>query len=339
MSAALDTLFLPFALGNIVPPDGSVLFLRAQPGRAVDAFMRQHPHAPLICEQSFKPHADALVAANLELGDGTGKDYGLVLVLLPRQRMEARALLAEAVTRCAEGGCVVASAANNEGARSLEGDLATLLQSVISLSKHKCRVFWAHVLDDVLGHDVVANWRAEGEPHSVADFVSQPGVFAWDRVDAASQLLVEHLPSDLAGAGADLGCGWGFLSRWLLAHCAGIASLDLYEAESRALRLARINVPERVGVALRYLWHDVTAGLSGQYDFVVSNPPFHTGHADEPDLGREFIVSAAQALKPGGRFYLVANRHLPYEATIAQNFKSLRQVAAVRGFKVIEACK
>ena len=43
------------------------------------------------------------------------------------------------------------------------------------------------------------------------DAWSQPGVFAWDRVDPGTALLAQVLPS-LKGAGADLGCGFGALS-------------------------------------------------------------------------------------------------------------------------------
>ena len=48
---------------------------------------------------------------------------------------------------------------------------------------------------------------------------------------------------------------------------------------------------------------------------------------------------AAQSLRPGGRLLLVANRHLPYEATLVQAFGSLRVLAEGGGFKVIEAVK
>ena len=84
-------------------------------------------------------------------------------------------------------------------------------------------------------------------------------------------------------------------------------------------------------------WHDVADGLPQRYDAIVSNPPFHQGRADLPELGRAFIRSAADALRPPGRFWLVANRHLPYEATLAERFASVRTVVAQDGFKVIEA--
>ena len=84
-------------------------------------------------------------------------------------------------------------------------------------------------------------------------------------------------------------------------------------------------------------WHDVTRGLPQRYDAIVSNPPFHQGRADLPELGRAFIASAADALRPDGRLLLVANRHLPYEAILDRRFREVRTLVAQEGFKVIEA--
>src|SRR3546814_9644828 len=57
------------------------------------------------------------------------------------------------------------------------------------------------------------------------------------------------------------------------------------------------------------------------------------------DIGRRFIAVAAEVLKPGGRLWLVANRHLPYESVLDASFGSARLVAQRDGFKVVEAVK
>jgi 16S rRNA (guanine1207-N2)-methyltransferase len=166
-------------------------------------------------------------------------------------------------------------------------------------------------------------------------------VFAWDRIDPASALLAEHLPADLAGRAADLGAGYGYLSRELLERCPKITALDLYEAEQRALALAELNLaPPPRPLPLRFLWQDVTAGIEPGYDVIISNPPFHTpSRADRPDIGQRFIAVAAQALRPGGRLYVVANRHLPYEYTLNESFGAVRVIAERDGFKLVEAVK
>jgi 16S rRNA (guanine1207-N2)-methyltransferase len=355
---ALETLFLPFAEGRLAWPDGGVLFLRARGGWP----LHRWPTAGLVCEQTFKPEAEALERSGLtvrEFADGEAGRYALVLLLPPRQRDESRALMARALAACAPGGRVVACVANNEGARSAEDDLRRIAGSVATLTKNKCRVFWTAPLHgrgaasagdaDVKSEKpegdaaLAAHWAAFDRVQPIADgrFVSRPGVFAWDRIDPASALLAGHLPADLAGRAADLGAGFGYLSAELLARCPRVTSIDLYEAEARALDLARRNLAAHAGnVALDYRWHDVTAGLPQRYDVIVTNPPFHTqGRADRPDIGRRFIAVAAEALNPGGRLWLVANRHLPYEQVLNESFGSVRTVAQRDGFKIVEAVK
>ena len=73
------------------------------------------------------------------------------------------------------------------------------------------------------------------------------------------------------------------------------------------------------------------------YDRVIANPPFHHGRAGEPDLGAAFIVAAGRILKPGGRLLMVANRQLPYEATLTATFRHCEKLAEDGVYKVIEA--
>lgn len=341
---ALEALFLPFETGLLAwPAEGGALFLRARDGWP----LRQQARPGLVCEQSFKPDADALQRSGWTVADPQQADsdarYPLVLVLPPRQRDEARALFAQALQRCAPGGIVVASIANDEGAKSGEGDFKRLCGLDGNLTKHHCRVFWARRDEAKVDAALLAEWATLDAVRPILGgrFASRPGVFAWDRIDPASQLLAEHLPVDLRGRAADLGAGYGYLSTELLQRCPGIVSLDLYEAEARALDLAKRNLADAAArLPLRFLWQDVTSGLSDTYDVIITNPPFHAQQsAARPDIGRAFIAAAAAALVPGGRLWLVANRNLPYELELDANFGSVRIVVQQQGFKIVEAIK
>ncbi|MFT3807036.1 class I SAM-dependent methyltransferase [Arenimonas sp.] len=336
---ALDSLWIACEAGAVPWPAGShVLFLRARARQGLPVDRRE----ALRCVQSFKPLADVLRRHGHAMAGDDERNFALTLLLPPRQRDEARALFAEAVRRTIDGGIVLASQANNEGARSGESDLRELLGETSSLSKNHCRAYWGRVTAAARTSELMQRWSMLDAPRAIADgrFLSRPGVFSWERVDAGSALLAEHLPAGLAGRAADLGVGWGYLSAQLLAKNPGIVALDLYEAEARALQLAERNLAdEGKRVALEFHWHDVAQGLSSRYDIIVSNPPFHVGRADLPELGRAFIMAAANALNPGGRLWMVANRHLAYEQTLAQHFADVRTVVVRDGFKVIEANK
>jgi 16S rRNA (guanine1207-N2)-methyltransferase len=337
--AALETLFLPFSDGRLSWPTGGAMFLRARDGWP----LHRQPLPGLVCEQSFKSEADALSQAGFAVNvEGGPKTYELVLILPPRQRDEARALMARAVAMTKPGGRVIASQSNDEGARSSESDLAQLAGEVESMSKNKCRVFWT-ASQAQLDATLVADWQQLDAVRPIAEgrFVSRPGIFAWDRIDVASELLAEQLPPTLAGRAADLGAGFGYLAAELLTRCPGIATLDVYEAENRALELARTNLQSfESRVALNYRWHDVSVGLPDAYDVIVTNPPFHAQRGvDRPDIGRRFIAVAAESLRPGGRLWLVANRHLPYESVLSENFPLVRTVVQKHGYKIIEAVR
>ena len=82
-----------------------------------------------------------------------------------------------------------------------------------------------------------------------------------------------------------------------------------------------------------------TLEAAGDLDFVVSNPPFHDGGAEDRRLGQAFIRKAAELLHKGSVLWCVANRHLPYEAELNAAFKRVRMVADAGGYKLFEAVK
>lgn len=338
----LATLLLPFDLGHLaLPQPGRGLFLRAEPGPGLDAAWRER----LICEQSFKPTYDALARLGFRIMTDVEIDEPVVdvaLVRLTRDRQECFGLIERAYRRLVPGGVLVAAGSKDEGAQAIEREVGARHPLAGHLPKHGCRVFWFVKGDlDAAFESVLQSWRLKVMPRVLVEgrYVSRPGLFSWDEVDGGSRLLLSNLPDDLSGIVADLGAGWGYLSA-ALAERSAIRALDLYEAEATALDCARANVAPRDGLELSFRWHDVTTGLPKmRYHAIVTNPPFHAGGTADPELGRRFIAAAADALRPKGRLFLVANRHLPYERILTERFGGTETLAEDKRYKVILATR
>lgn len=326
-------LFLPLQDGLLAwPQDHRALFLGAQPDAALEPGWADR----LACVQPLKPAHDRLAGQGFLVEPERTGTADLVFVLLGKQKHENLGLIADGFAALRSDGRLVVAGANEIGAARYEKMVAALVPLDGKVFRYHARAFWL-TKPAVEPADLVA-WRAGAAPRVIVDgrWTSQPGVFAWDRVDPGSSLLTEHFPPRMGGIIADLGAGWGYLSATLLDRYPDITAIDLYEADARALACARANLASD-GRASFY-WADVTAGLPARrYDWIVTNPPFHEGRGQRVDLGQGFIAAASGALKPGGKFLLVANRQLPYEATLSRHFGSHQAVADQRGYKVIVA--
>ncbi len=339
MSDAAKALFYPFERGILPQPlAGRCFFLRAE---SPPALVREW-QPPLICEQSFKPAYDSLRNAGCSVErELTGDGFDLGLCLLTKHRSENLATLGRAWSALRPGGTLVCAGGKDVGVASVERAFKAVVGELLSLSKYHCKVFWTTRGDDMPAtlSDWVQAARLQIAPETGC--WSRPGVYNWNKVDAGSALLAENLPDDLTGRVADLGAGWGYLSLQILKRCAGIAALDLFEAEWHALEAAKANLDHAAPSArLAFHWHDVATGLpEAAFHAVVMNPPFHDGKAVDITLGCSFITAAARSLAPGGKLMFVANRQLPYEATVGAHFRSFQTMAETPLYKVIFAVR
>lgn len=325
MSDTLRALLTPFSAG-LLPMPGKAVLLRAEDDPALAEW-----RGALVCEQTFKPAFDALEKRGFAVTTEARGPFPVALVPATKHKAETLANLARAWELLEEGGTLVFAGGNDVGGGTLAKELRKAAGEGGSLSKHHCKVVWTTRAGAL--PEAMAAWKQAGQPQRVAatGSLSRPGLYNWDKVDKGSALLVQALPPQMSGRVADLGAGWGYIAAQLMGR-PGIA-LDLFEAERLALDCAHVNVP---GAQLH--WCDVAAGIPARsFDWVVTNPPFHSGKATDIALGQAFIAAAAAGLKPGGRLVLVANRHLPYEPVIDRLFKERMLLAEDSSYKVIQA--
>lgn len=336
MREALKTLFHPFE-ADALPSFGKdkrALFLGVEAGfRLPDGF-----EAKLSLVQGFRPDFMSLQASGYAIvPEAEGEGYDLALVLAGRHRGLNELRIAEAVERTGEGGLIVVAGGKEDGIASLRKRVGELVEIDGHLPKYHGIAFWFR---RPAGEDIAKALRAANPSLLVEDrFETAPGMFSYDRVDAGSRFLAEHLPTDIRGQVADFCAGWGFLSAALVERGSNLAGIDLYEADHPSLQAAGRTLGRLApGLPVRMFWHDLAGEPLGErYDAIVMNPPFHRGRAAEPELGAAIIRAAAKALKPGGRLFMVANRQLPYEPVLGSAFSSHAEVVRNDAFKVLAA--
>jgi 16S rRNA (guanine1207-N2)-methyltransferase len=284
------------------------------------------PPAGAVQTSPLIPGSQALEA----LPDGSAEQ---ALILAPPGLLERQAVLAHALRVLRPGAALTALAPKDKGGARLRKELEAFGCEVAEDARRHHRICACARPEAPMALEVAI---AAGAPRKVPGLGlwSQPGVFSWDRLDPGSALLLGHLPS-LAGRGADLGCGVGVLARRILESQA-VTALALVDIDRRAVDAARLNVADPRAA---FAWDDVRrlGVVPEELDFVVTNPPFHDGGAEDRGLGLAFIAAAAAALRRGGTLWLVANRGLPYEAALEAAFARVQRHAEAGGYKVYEA--
>ncbi|ASM73554.1 MULTISPECIES: class I SAM-dependent methyltransferase [Roseobacteraceae] len=275
----------------------------------------------------LRPVHDHFEAMGLTCRTAPEGRYDAAVVCVPRAKAEAHALIADA---CAvTEGAVVIDGQKTDGIDSLRKEMRNRSGVTDAISKAHGKLFW------IQSSDAFTDW-AQGPVLTDGGFWTAPGVFSADGIDPASEMLAAALPEKLGKQVADLGAGWGFLSAHILTR-SDVEAVHLVEAHHLALECARRNVTDP---RAQYHWADAIRWTPpGRIDTVVMNPPFHTTRNADPSLGQAFVAAAARVLTPQGSLWMVANRHLPYETALEQQFARVEEVGGDGRFKLTRATK
>jgi len=289
--------------------------------------------------QDFRPEAVALAESGMTSIGQLAGPYEVIAVRPSKNKVQTLGWLAEAVEHLVDGGLLLLAAANSHGAKSYEKLLGEV-GVVTSASKAKCRLLRLRK-SQAIDSGKLVEWRQAAAPQRQAahGLWSAPGLFSWEHADTGSSLLLEHLPEKLAGNGLDLCCGYGFLACRLLARHEEITKLHMLDADRLALAMAGRNVEEFAG-KVELHWRDAAREVLPQgVDWIVCNPPFHTGQACDVELGQEIVANGCRSLKPGGSIFIVANRKLPYEAVLERQLREVRILTQVEGYKIMSGVR
>jgi len=324
----------------------STIFVNSMYHKDLDGFDK----VELYLQQCFRPYAKELERRGYEVQDSyesvLEKQHDLALVMVPKNMIEARYMIAQGIKALRDGGALICAADNKAGGTRLKKLLQGFGFDVVDVySRNKARA--ARIIKDsgVVNEAALAKALKEGAMQSVlgGEYVSQSGIYGWDKIDNGSRILIENLPTDLKGRFADFGCGYGYLSKAILTNIEKVKALHCIDADSRALGACKKNIwaVAEDRLAVEYLWRDLTDPKSAlkNLDHIVMNPPFHEGKSMDVSVGKAFIARAYESLRRGGRLWMVANKHLPYEPELTGRFFKVHKLYEGQGFKVYEAIR
>jgi len=169
-----------------------------------------------------------------------------------------------------------------------------------------------------------------------------PAVFAREKLDIGTRLLLPHVSETVAALDAnaqvlDLACGNGVLGLQALSVHPELA-VTFTDVSSQAVLSAEYNVGRAFPEARASFCHaDGIREGTGSFDLILLNPPFHEGGVVGDHIALRLFRQAARHLAPGGSLLMVGNRHLGYHRTLRRDFSRVRQVDADPKFVVFQA--
>jgi len=306
----------------VLPAVGDIAVWRPAAGDDLSAL----PKGRVVVQTGFKPDFDHFAALGCRMTGAA--PFAAGLVCLPRAKAQARGMLALASASVVQGGVIAVDGQKTDGVDAVFKECRAVMPGLndpVSKAHGKLFCFPAG--------GIPPDWAAQ-QRQIEGGFVTVPGVFSADGIDRGSALLAAALPAEMPAKVGDLGAGWGYLSRAVLAR-AGVKHLDVVEAEAAALDCARLNLPDP---RVAFHWADATTFRPDRlWGAVVMNPPFHLGRTADSSLGMAFIQAAHRGLAPDGSLWLVANRHLPYDRMLTSLFRSVEEIGGDAAFRLTRA--
>ncbi len=173
--------------------------------------------------------------------------------------------------------------------------------------------FIARKGEGLLEHYFTNNTNLKSEIRSLAynykdtsfEFLSDNGVFAKNKIDYASKVLIESFLDNhkdvTSGTLLDVGCGYGFLG--IVAGKELNLDVELIDINKRAVHLCERNIKLN-DVRGKVYESNLYESVKNKYEYIITNPPIRAGK----ETVLEILKGAKNHLLENGELWFVINK-------------------------------
>ncbi|MGB0783259.1 MAG: methyltransferase [Marinomonas sp.] len=271
-----------------------------------------------------------------------GQEFDHVVIYQPKAKELLDYLLAAVLPVLKDGGQVWLVGDNKSGVKSSMKRLESGLDEVgkVDGAKH-CLLYTGYKrrpAKPFVFEDWIVTWTQDVAGQSLT-LCSLPGVFGHGKLDKGTDILLNQLNqhrfmSDVASARLlDFGCGDGIIALWL--HNKTGAKITALDDSVLALKATELTfAANQVSDAVTVLASNGLSEVKGRFNYVVTNPPFHTGVNTDYSIAESFFMTVKQHLTLNGELFVVANDFLRYPPILDAALGTHTRLYRDKGFAI-----
>ncbi|MFB1016328.1 MAG: 16S rRNA (guanine(1207)-N(2))-methyltransferase RsmC [Alteromonadaceae bacterium] len=284
-------------------------------------------------KQRYQQQVNCIFTSNYQ----TNTKHDLVIIAFPKSKAELSYTLAMINPLLALDAQIFLVGENKSGIKSSQKLTTSLLAycNKVDSAKH-CTLFSGQFnnkyqpfnFDDWFNHYQI----------TIADvsltIASLPGVFSQDGLDVGTRVLLSNLPNNLSDKVLDFGCGAGIISCFIGKRYPDI-HLSLLDVSALALSSAEKTLALNGLTGLIFPSNSLSE-VTGKYQHIVSNPPFHQGVKTNYLATETFLKNIKKHINKNGSITIVANSFLRYQEIMDNAISKSKVLAKKSGFTIYQ---
>ena len=314
-------------------PAGNVLLLDLVNDDAISEFSIQRTdinwfgYTPYFDTHQMHKKHNVSFGAWLTQEQTNNTKFDAVVIYFPKTKLRFDYYLSMVSKHLNSGAVIYVVGEKKGGVKGCAKVLETYCNDTAKLDSARHCMLFAASYNDYVCNKTLDDWFSktdvtiEIDQQSVSlKLLALPGVFSANTLDNGTQLLLNTM-TEVTGHGLDFGCGCGVISAALAKRYD--CSFTAVDVDALAVASSNKTFVENDVKANAISSNGLSAIISSgdKYNFIVTNPPFHTGTKTDYTITEQLISQAPKLLKRKYQFWMVANSFLPYPELIKRHLK------------------